>query len=461
MEANHSQITDSTTKKSPTWDSRLMLVGKMFLIGFLALLLGIPLLFIQFMVSERQDRQVEVSREIAATWGREQTIMGPVLVIPYKKYYRDEDNIDRYSVSLSYFLPENLQMTSNLKSQLRQRSIFEVPVYESLSEVSGSFKKPDFSQWAISEQDVLWDQAYILLGLSEIKNLQNKNYLDWNGKKIEFRPLRDSKGLFDKALRAQINYIDPLQSSFSFKTKLSLTGSLAFSMAPLGEETHLKVRSDWRHPNFSGSILPVSRQIIDEGPESGFTAEWKAMASNRGLPLQWLQRELHESNIRQEAFSVALVNPVNNYRLTTRSNKYSMLFVSLTFLTFFLFEIFNKKVKVHPIQYLFVGFSLCIFYLLLLSLSEVIGFNYAYLNAAAAIVILITFYSVRMLKSIWKALVMGAALSGLYLCLYILLQLEDYALLAGSIGLFAILASIMLVTRKVDWYRLSVEKDEG
>ncbi|MCP5468640.1 MAG: cell envelope integrity protein CreD [Deltaproteobacteria bacterium] len=443
-----------------TSNSTLLLIGKMFLVGFLALLLGLPLLIVQFVVKERVDRQDEVKREISQTWGGDQTIIGPVLVIPYKKYYRDNDDKIHYSISNTYFLPDKLTVEGDLKTQIKHRNVFKVPVYQSSIDLSGTFKRPDFSQWKISDEHILWDQGYLLIGVSEVHALQNKTYVFWNNEKLPFRPIQheSSQYFLRNSLKSDLKNLNPQSSSYSFQTKLQLSGSSKFKMVPVGEESSFSLQSNWPHPKFFGASLPTKHQIADSGSQQGFQAKWQASSLNRGFPTQWLEKEIYENHFEKGAFGVEMINPVDNYRLATRANKYSMLFVALTFLTFFLLEVFNRKVRVHPIQYLFVGFSLCIFYLLLLSLSEVIGFSWAYLSGAISIVFLISFYMSRVLQSFKRALLLGGILSGLYLYLYTLLQLEDYALLAGSLGLFLILASIMLITRRVDWYRLSLEK---
>jgi inner membrane protein len=225
---------------------------------------------------------------------------------------------------------------------------------------------------------------------------------------------------------------------------LNINGSESINFIPVGKQTNVDLDSDWANPSFEGSFLPNTRDIN----ETGFNASWKVLHLNRSYPQQWIGTKY---NIDESSFGVKLLLPVDHYQKSLRSVKYAIMFISLTFLIFFFTEILNKK-RIHPIQYLLVGLGLSVFYTLLVSLSEQINFNLAYLLASLSIITLITAYSYSMLKNIKLTVIVAFVLSVLYTFLFTVIQLQDYSLLLGSIGLFLALAIVMYLSRKVDWY---------
>jgi inner membrane protein len=342
-------------------------------------------------------------------------------------------------------------VAGNVSSKLLTRhGIFHVPVYEALLHAEGTFARPDFAALEIDESDVLWDKAAVLIKASQPKGLREGINVNWNGVVSAVSPLTGTSDLLGTNLSAPV----PMSGSkdrteFAFQFSIKAAGSQDLEFLPLGNDTHVHLESDWPHPNFSGDYLPTDRTVT----EKGFSADWQVSGLGRNLPQQFKRSELRTEALSVPSFQTAFMKPVDVYQLSDRAAKYSVLFIFLTFLGFFLFEILGR-LKVHPVQYLLVGFALCLFYLLLLSLSEHIPFAASYGTAAAATVALITAYMSRLLK-FRKTLLLSSVLSGLYAYLYNLLRAEDGSLLMGSIGLFAILALVMFLTRKIDWYSVN------
>ena len=236
---------------------------------------------------------------------------------------------------------------------------------------------------------------------------------------------------------------------FTCTSTLSLQGSGGLFFAPMGENTSVAVESNWPDPSFQGEWLPVEQSVTAEG----FRASWQVSSLGRNFSQQWIDRGDADCPANTDLFGVDFIEPVNGYRMTERSIKYQFLFLSLTFITLWLFEVL-AGVRLHPLQYLLVGSGMCLFYLLELSLAEHIGFLKAYLVAASSIIVLQGGYCMAILRSSQRAMVISAFITLLYGYLYTLLIKQDYALLAGAIGLFLLLAAVMFLTRKIDWYGL-------
>ena len=444
------------SSSSQTISPKTSIVVKIFIIGLLSLALLVPTGMIWWMNSERSSRNQEAISEIMKTWAGEQSLAGPVIVIPYHQLESQDTYPNNSSTPVkqwvtrtyeAYFLPQELNVNGELFPEIRYRGIFKVPVYTSRLEVKGKFKRPDFSKLGISEKEIEWDKAVIRIGVSELKGLRETLSMQWNETSLTFGPGETGDSYFPRNVESPLkNLKDSTSSDFNFSLNLSLAGSQSFNFIPLGKQTQVNLRSNWTHPSFDGAYFPVSRSIN----EKGFEANWSVLEEGRQFP-QMFTSASNRYDLTQDSFGVKLMLPVDIYQLNTRSVKYANLFILLSFTAFFLFEILSQ-LRIHPLQYLLVGLALSVFYLLLLSLSEQIGFSFAYLTASTATVSLILFYLKSVLKKSSRLILMGGILSGLYAYLYALLQAEDYALLLGSIGLFAILALVMFITRKIDWY---------
>jgi inner membrane protein len=444
-------------QKNPAME-KLLFAGKIFFVGFLILVLFLPMGMIQSLITERNERHDSADWDVIKTWGGEQTLGGPVLTVPY----RVTTQVDKKNfVTTTYyarFLPEDLKITGQIRPEVRYRGIFKIPLYRVDLQVQGRFTRPDFSGWRVLETDILWEDATLSVGIPDMRAIQEQVQLSWEGKNLQFGPGSGEKKVFDSGISVKVPGLKEGKNGqdFAFSFPLKLAGSRDLQFLPFGKETSVTLHSDWNNPSFVGAYLPAARQV----DEKGFSAEWKVLHLGRNYPQQWLDDEIKPENFNDSAFGVSLLFPVDTYQKTTRCAKYAILFILLTFVTFFFFEILGK-LRIHPIQYLLVGLALCLFYLLLLSLSEHLSFGLSYILATAGTVVMITSYSGKVLKNFSRASVMGAVIAGLYGYLYILLQLQDYALLLGSFGLFFILGLIMFITRKIDWYAVASVKGEA
>jgi len=436
------------TKDNQSFFEKNAVLIKVAAIAFLTLVLLIPMSLIMSLVMERQTRQNEATNEISSKWGYQQKVTGPILTIPYQTYDLDKDqkrvNINKH---FSYFLPESLIVNGKLNPEVRKRGIFEIAVYTSNIELTGSFKTP---QIEISEKnyEIDWKGAFITLGISDLKGISDIIKFKWNNSDMVCEPGVRINGIVESGVTINYPLQTDLKPEYQFSIGLSLNGSKGISFIPVGKETKVSLASTWNNPSFDGSFLPEKRNVT----KVGFTADWKILELNRNFPQKWDDAEV---NFQNSEFGVSLLIPVETYQITERSMKYAVLFIALTFVTFFFVEIM-RKLKVHAIQYVLVGFGLCLFYLLLLSLSEQIGFGPAYIVASVGIIAMIVSYAKSIFKNNKLTLILASILVLLYGFLYILLQLQDYALLMGSLGLFIILASVMYMSRKIDWYSIGL-----
>ncbi|OFY90068.1 MAG: hypothetical protein A3K10_11145 [Bacteroidetes bacterium RIFCSPLOWO2_12_FULL_31_6] len=431
-------------------------------IAFLVLILLIPTSMIESLISEREYRREDVTREVSSKWGGSQTITGPILTIPYTKYIKDEEKNLIQTKAYAHFLPDVLNINGNLSPEIRYRSIYEIIVYNTQLKIDGNFSIPDFNELGINETYILWDEAFVSLGIPDMKGIKDNIDLKWDEKTYAFNPGIETNDVIGSGVSTKVSLdnklagteeVDTTKKSFNFSFNLNLNGSSFLSFIPVGKETNVSIQSNWVHPSFNGSSLPDEREITKDG----FKAHWKELHLNRNYPQQWLGN-IH--NVYDSSFGVDLLLPVDEYQKSTRSAKYAIMFISFTFLIFFFIEIRNKK-RIHPIQFILVGLALTIFYALLVSLSEHIHFNNAYLISSAAIIAMIGSYSITIFKSGKLTALMSGVLLLLYGFIFTILQLEDYALLMGSVGLFMVLAVIMYLSRKIDWYAIARgKKDE-
>lgn len=416
---------------------------RLIIIGGLSLVLLIPSLLIQNLISERELRRDSVVNEISQKWGNEQVIIGPVLSIPYKHYYKSDDEVS-HTIRYAHFLPEILNVQGSITPEARYRSIYEVIVYNSKLSVSGSFPAIDLTGFNIPPKDFLPEDAFVSVGISDMTGIKEFVKINWGDEEYIANPGIETKDVLESGI--SISPAFEAGKEYRFQFEMNVNGSSELLFSPVGKETNVKLSSDWPNPSFNGSFLPADREVT----EAGFTSEWSVLNLNRNFPQQWLGAHEEVSNT---TFGIELLLGVNEYQKTMRTAKYAIMFISLTFLTFFMIELLSKKV-IHPVQYLLIGFALLIFYTLLLSISEYVVFEAAYLVASAAVILLITIYSYSVLADKLKAIVILGVLTILYGYLYILLQLQDYALLMGSIGLFIVLAIVMYLTRNINWFEI-------
>ncbi|HVS03907.1 MAG TPA: cell envelope integrity protein CreD [Thermoanaerobaculia bacterium] len=432
---------------------------KLALLAALVLVLLLPVARVTSLVRERQARGAEVRREIASSWGEAQALIGPVLTVPIRLGPIPAKEGPIYRRDLLHLLPEDLRWQGTLAPHELYRGIFEVIVYEGSLRAEGSFRLPRATDLPDGVFAVDWDQAALALGLSDSRGIQERLALRWAGSPLAFLPGTGDAGFLEQGVHAPLPALAPAGDAIPFLLEVDLRGTESLSLAPLGQLTRVDLASTWPDPSFGGAFLPDRRRI----GEDGFAASWAVPWFGRSFPQQWRRGEHLDEEVRRTllgaAFGVSLARPANGYLQTERSVKYAALFLVLTFTTCFLFELLSP-VRLHPLQYLLVGAALCLFYLLLLALSEHFGFAAAYLAASFAIVTLVAGYARSVLASRRRAAVLGACLSALYGYLFALLRAQDYALILGTIGLFAALAAVMFLTRRLDWYTLRFAGEE-
>ena len=420
---------------------------RLIVVGALTLALMIPVLLINAVAWERKGTRDQAVREIADSWGHRQEIVGPFLVVPYRyeEVFTNDKGLQtvRETTMHATVLPARLEVSGSLDVERRYRGIFEAPVYRSTLAISGTFDSVDLTALGFDEASVKWDDAEVVFEITDARAIQNAAALQWGGDSVPFEPGLGIRRAERPGIRAPIG--KRVEANTPFSVELSLNGSQAIRFAPLGRQTEVKLGGNWGDPSFQGGWLPQTREV---GPDS-FTASWSIPYLGRSYPEKWTgDGDIAKLNL--SLFGVDLIAPVDAYRQTDRSIKYAILFLALTFTVIWLFEALGRA-RVHFVEYALIGAALCLFYLLELSLGEHLGFQAAYVLAAAPIVALVTAYAKPVLGSWMRALSVGGVIAALYGCLYLILQLEDYALLAGSLLLFAALAAIMYLTRNINW----------
>lgn len=408
----------------------------------LSLLLTIPAMMIEGLINERSQSGTEAVLEVGSKWGGQQTLTGPVLTIPFTKVVMSEGKAQTVTQNL-YILPESLKVNTTLKPEKRYRGIFEVVLYQSEIKLDGEFVLPNLKEFGLTPDQMQWDQAFFALGISDLKGIQDLILIKTGDSVLTANPSVLTNEYLTSGVSAKYP-INPSKLTIPFSTNLNLNGSGRFFIVPAGKETHATVSANWGNPSFAGDFLPDTRTVSD----SSFSAKWKVLHLNRNFPQTWINGDY---KIEETRFGVNLMIPVDHYQKTSRTVKYAIMFIGLTFLAFFMVEISSKR-RIHPVQYLLIGFALIIFYTLLLSISEHLSFNWSYWISAGAILTLIGLYSKAVLKELRQTGLITGLLLILYLFLFVVLQLEDYALLIGSLGLFGVLAVVMYMSRNFDWF---------
>ncbi len=447
METNYHELdTNNRTNKNEVSNKTLF---KGIITAVLILAMLIPTFFITNLVKEREERQQQVVKEISSKWSSSQTITGPYLYIPYKTKEVDDKGKEFFVSNKLLLLPESLNVTGNIIPEIRPRSIYKVLLYKSNIQSSGSFviQLPK----NIEASSLQLNEAKICFGLSDLKGIEEKIYVNVNGSNYELEPGLPTTEIDTIGLSASINLSETdITKTLSFSMPLKLKGSELLHFVPLSGNSNFTLKSTWKDPAFEGSNLPTERKV----DENGFEAKWSFNKAN--LPFGTV---LQNINFKKEAFAfgVTMLQPADQYAKTSRSVKYAILFIGLTFSLFFIIELMQNK-PLHPVQYIMVGIALIVFFTLLLSISEFLLFDIAYLIASTATILLITLYAKGHFGS-WKtASVFAGVLTALYGFIFILIRLEDTALLIGSIGLFIVLALIMYASRKINWYNPSLQK---
>ena len=439
----------STFNETKEWIANSITI-KLLIIGFIILMLLIPAQMIKNLIAERESLRQSVEEEIFSKWGNSQTLAGPILSIPYYWYSKDDEKTIRH-LSVIHFLPDELVITGKVGTEVRYRGIYETIVYQASLNIRGTIPSPDFSAWKIEDKDILRDEAFLSLGIPDMRGIKPGAEFLINDMQAQIKPGLQNLGMLQSGIHMDFPLEEESPSTgYPFGIKLNLNGSGSLNFIPAGKTTRISLSSEWSDPSFIGAFLPENRNIT----EKGFSAEWKILDLNRNYPQQWKDNDY---GFEGSEFGVYFLLPVDQYQKTYRAVKYAIMFLSLTFLVFLFAEILGG-IRIHPIQYLLVGIALLIFYVLLLSLSEQINLNVAYFCSSAAIIIMISLYARALFKR-WKhTLIMALCLVILYTFLFTVLQLQDYALLLGSIGLFLAMGITMYLSRNINWYSSSLKK---
>jgi inner membrane protein len=431
---------------------------KLATVGFLVLILLIPTSMLQSLITERQATRDAAITEVSEKWGGFQTISGPVLSVPYTVVEKDDKGVETRHTEYAHVLPDDLSISGTVQPEQRNRGLFQVMLYNTRLTLRGTLPRPNAEKLGISPAAMQWDRAFVSVGIQDMKGIKDEVRLRVNGKPQVVEPGIPTDDLLTSGINARV----PNADSLRFECELNLNGSTDLYFMPFGKQTAVSLTSPWATPSFVGAYLPDSRTV----EAAGFRAQWKVLQYNRNYPQQGVGTFLNRRNAGMTyaegdkgpsvadatAFGVRLLTPVDEYQKTTRSAKYAAMFILITFASFFFVEILDKR-RIHPIQYLLVGFAVCLFYLLLLAISEHVAFNWAYLISAAAVLAMITFYVRYVFQNTRLTLLFSGILALLYGFFFSLLQLEDYSLLLGSLGLALILGTVMYLTRKVNWYR--------
>ncbi len=422
-------------------------------ITILMLLLLIPASMIKSIISEREMLNQSVLNEVSQKWAGKQQINGPILTIPLIYEVEVEDGKIITKTKYLYLLPEQLAITGKIEPEKLKRGIYEVVVYRSAMQVSGQYKlKTKIDETNLKE--IKYDEAFLTVGISDLRGIKDQIILNWGEQKLEVQPGSKLNDIISSGISIDLpDLSEQINTTIDFSFNLNLQGSQNLSFIPLGSTTNVNLSSTWSSPSFNGNFLPDNREVTDEG----FSADWKILQLNRNFPQTWVDKNMREE-MQYSALGVDLIMPLDDYQKSMRSSKYAIMTIALIFLVFFLVEILNGR-KIHPFQYTLVGLALCLFYILLISISEHSNFNIAYLISAGITSLMILIYAKSVFKSGKFTGVLTATILGIYGFLFVTLQLADYALLMGSIGLALILGITMYFTRNINWYKINMKTE--
>ncbi|MBL7857827.1 MAG: cell envelope integrity protein CreD [Cyclobacteriaceae bacterium] len=451
---------------------------KMMSIGFLILILLIPASWIKEVIVERQQRAADVMQEVADKWSGSQTISGPVLVVPYRKQIiidRGKDGTEiREQIEKAFFLPEDLTISGTINPQTLHRGIFDAVVYESSMSIKSVFNKPDFKALAIPDDRVQWGDAYMVFGITDLRGISDNPLFTVGGLPLSTEPSKnlgisvqqkvdssdddympvssDGNHFSSHGIIAKLKWEQAENFNGNVVVNLNLKGSRRLDFVPVGKTTSVTLSGPWRDPSFDGEFLPAEREITTEG----FSASWKVLHFNRPFLQSWKEGD---QKLSGADFGLKLLIPVDQYQKSMRTSKYGQLIILLTFVALFMVEI-SQKIRIHPFQYILIGAALIIYYILLLSISEHLGYNLSYIISTLATVALISFYSTTFLKRRGLVILFTTLLIIFYSFIFIIILQQDFSLLLGSIGLFLIIAALMYFSRKINWYHDTTKVSE-
>jgi len=460
---------------------------KLGVILFLVLLLLIPMALVNELITERKERELSVSHEIASKWGGRQVVSGPIIGIPYTYSYSVNTTDEKGKVKAETYVEKDyvflaskkLRVQSTVNPEYLKRGIYQTVVYNSTVELQGEFDEIDLTKLDLRAEDLQWENAKVFVGLSDLKGLKAVPKMHFGQKEGVLQTSNGEVSLFEQTLVSDVDLSDRTTKG-SFKVLLDIRGSKSLAVFPTGNETSIAVAGRWSNPSFNGGFLPEDRTVTEED----FTATWRIPSFSRKFPQQWkgakdkLYRIVNEEltygdydfptsvattaqgvtvasmqqSTEQDMVQVNFLEAVNNYQKTTRVAKYGILVVLLTFTSLFFTEIIKKQ-RVHIVQYVLIGCAMVLFYSLLLAISEHLGFNWSYLISALATITLIASFIYGITKDKNVSGIFSGILAVFYAFIYFLMQLQDYSLIVGTIGVFIILAVLMKLSTKINWYQ--------
>lgn len=430
--------------------------AKLLIIGFLTLVLLIPLLFVQDLIRERSARKKQMVNEVTELWGSDIYFYGPILKVPYVTYETynitnpktGTTTIEKKQIEkFAYFFPNELKSASKVKkNEGLKRGIFNHVVFTANMNFSGSFSDLNLDKLNLSEENIQWNKASLIVQTTNLKSIKSELKIKINNKIFSFEPQQENETQYSELATESFDYKTvATNNSLNFNFNISYNGSNSIKFIPIAKNSFYSVASDWNSPSFEGSF--AANDTTKSITNRGFYADWKILDINRTFSQQYIEKL---PNLDAYLFGVKFIKTVDEYQQNERASKYGFLVIGLTFLIFFLIQI-TSKTTIHIFQYTMIGLALILFYTLLISITEHSSFSLAYSIASVSVIGLIGLYSYSILKNKKFALFIVLALCSLYTFIFVIIQLEDYALLVGSIGLFAILAAVMYFSRKIEW----------
>lgn len=437
---------------------------KIIIIMVLGLLLLIPMTFINSVVKDRIRYQNEAISSIIEPVGDSANIQGVVIAIPYLEKFIDSDTKEiGYTRKYIFYMPNEYNVTGDVEVTSLSRGIFKAPIFNSKLNITGRFDKYNAEIYNLDENNtiILYDEAMIILGIGNKKNLMKlPNILINQNEELKYyeKNINIDLNMFNNKFLYTISR-DSILNGFDFNITMDIQGGNSLIITPLASENTFKISSKWKDPSFTGGFLPTKREVNN----NGFNAEWNIASFNTSFTKYWTSDEnsnrlnnidnnqYYTSNQESNNVLISFLLLNDNYQKTSRSIKYAILFIFIPFFVLFLCEVLSKR-RIHPVQYILIGIANAIFYLLLLAISEHINFNISYFLSALMVTALTSIYIGYIIKSPRYTISMAIVESLIYIFLFGILQLTDYALLMGTLGLFAVIALAMYFTRNVDWY---------
>lgn len=419
-------------------------------IGILMLILMIPSSFVQDLISERQLRADEVIAEVSGKWAASQTLSGPILMIPYRSYEEVEEwtgsvktrrRVESYN--RAYFVPDDLTINGTVAPEVLHRGIFDVAVYDSKLNIKSTFGNINFEKWNVADDQVVWSDAALLVGITDLQGIHENPKIMSGDRSFTSESSADI-GLAATGIVVPFDWKSREEIVKDFNIQLELKGSENLYFIPAGKTTSVSLAGSWPSPSFDGKMLPTTREVT----ETDFKSTWKILAFNRPIPDQWRN---DTQPLAGTEFGVKLLVPADQYQKSMRTAKYAALIILLAFTALFLVEI-TRKVRIHPFQYILVGVALIVYYTLLISISEHVGYNTAYVISSVATIFLLTLYSTTFLRSKDLVVLFSSVMTIFYGFIFVIIQAEDFSLLIGSLGLFLIIAVVMYFSRNIKWY---------